>query len=76
MRVQPFIYGYGRWIATYADPGFQDATRLARELADTAAATADPATYARMLAAFEGGTINTAKRTPAAAECSDPARYR
>ena len=49
---------YGRWIATYADPGFQDATRLARGLADAAAATADTATYARMLTAFERSSMH------------------
>lgn len=49
---------YGRWIATYADPGFQDATRLARGFADAAATTANPATYGRMLAAFERSSMH------------------
>lgn len=49
---------FGRWISTYADPGFQDATRLACGFADDAAAAADPATYARMIAMFERSSMH------------------
>jgi hydroxymethylpyrimidine/phosphomethylpyrimidine kinase len=49
---------YARWISTYADPGFQDATRLACGFADDAASTADPATYTRMIAAFERSAMH------------------
>ena len=44
---------YRAWIDTYADPGFQDATRQARAFADAAARTVDEAERARMLRAFE-----------------------
>jgi hydroxymethylpyrimidine/phosphomethylpyrimidine kinase len=49
---------YARWIATYADPGFQEATRAACAFADAAARRADAATYARMLAAFERSSMH------------------
>ena len=44
---------YERWIATYADPAFQDATATARRLADEAAESADRNTLGAMFAAFE-----------------------
>jgi thiaminase II len=43
---------YATWIGTYADEAFREAARTACELADEAAATADPALRQRMLAAF------------------------
>lgn len=44
---------YGRWIATYADEGFQEAARLACGFADDAAGETDASTLARMHVAFE-----------------------
>ncbi|PVE93198.1 bifunctional hydroxymethylpyrimidine kinase/phosphomethylpyrimidine kinase [Microbacterium sp. TPD7012] len=44
---------YASWLATYADPAFEDATRRAIEVVAAAAAAAEPATRARMLRAFE-----------------------
>lgn len=44
--------GYARWIATYADPEFQQLAAWCRELADRLGAAADPAARARMHAAF------------------------
>ncbi|KQQ65654.1 bifunctional hydroxymethylpyrimidine kinase/phosphomethylpyrimidine kinase [Microbacterium sp. Leaf320] len=44
---------YASWLATYADPGFEDATDQAIALVSDAAATAAPATRERMLRAFE-----------------------
>lgn len=44
---------YASWLATYADPAFEDATDQAIALASAAAATASPAIRARMLRAFE-----------------------
>jgi hydroxymethylpyrimidine/phosphomethylpyrimidine kinase len=49
---------YQRWIATYADPGFQETTRSARRLTDDAAGTAGPGTRSRMLAAFERSAMH------------------
>jgi hydroxymethylpyrimidine/phosphomethylpyrimidine kinase len=49
---------YERWIATYADPGFQEATRLACGFTDDAARSADATTYARMLLAFERSSMH------------------
>lgn len=49
---------YRRWIATYADPGFQEATRAACAHTDRAAADADPGTRERMLAAFERSSMH------------------
>ena len=44
---------YASWLATYADPAFEEATRRAIEVVAAAAAEAEPATRARMLRAFE-----------------------
>lgn len=44
---------YASWLATYADPAFEEATRRAIEVVAAAAAAAEPATRARMLRAFE-----------------------
>jgi len=44
---------YASWLATYADPAFEDATAEAIALVSAAAATAAPATRDRMLRAFE-----------------------
>lgn len=44
---------YASWLATYADPAFEDATDQAIALVSGAAATAAPATRDRMLRAFE-----------------------
>jgi hydroxymethylpyrimidine/phosphomethylpyrimidine kinase len=49
---------YARWISTYADPAFHQATRLARDFADVAAGTADASTYAQMLRAFERSSMH------------------
>ncbi len=49
---------YRRWIATYADPGFQEAARQACALTDEAAHGADRATRARMLAAFARSSMH------------------
>jgi thiaminase len=43
---------YGRWIATYADPEFQEAARTACDLADETADGVDAATRARMVTMF------------------------
>ncbi len=47
---------YGDWIATYGDPEFAAHTRRAQEIADRAAAVADPATVERMHEAFDRAT--------------------
>lgn len=44
---------YATWLATYADPAFEDATDQAIALVTAAAATAAPAARDRMLRAFE-----------------------
>lgn len=44
---------YASWLATYADPAFEDATDQAIALVSAVAATAPPATRDRMLRAFE-----------------------
>lgn len=44
---------YASWLATYADPAFEAATREAIDVVTAAAAAAEPATRARMLRAFE-----------------------
>jgi len=49
---------YRRWIATYADPGFQEATRAACAHTDRAAEVADAGTRERMLAAFERSSMH------------------
>ena len=49
---------YRRWIATYADPGFQEATRAACAHTDRAAQLADAGTRERMLAAFERSSMH------------------
>ena len=49
---------YRRWIATYADPGFQKAAWQACQLTDEAAEGTDDATWARMLAAFERSSMH------------------
>ncbi|MEX5300648.1 bifunctional hydroxymethylpyrimidine kinase/phosphomethylpyrimidine kinase [Kocuria sabuli] len=43
---------YADWLATYADEGFQEATRTARELLDEAAGDASPAVRERMREVF------------------------
>lgn len=43
---------YADWLATYADEGFQEATRTARELLDEAARGASPAVRERMREVF------------------------
>lgn len=43
---------YADWLATYADEGFQEATRTARRLLDEAAREASPALRERMREAF------------------------
>jgi hydroxymethylpyrimidine/phosphomethylpyrimidine kinase len=48
---------YGTWIATYADPGFQQTSNTACDLADAAADSVGPATRTRMLAAFVRSSI-------------------
>jgi hydroxymethylpyrimidine/phosphomethylpyrimidine kinase len=52
------LYASRRASSAYADPGFQQAARLACGFADDAAATADPATYARMITAFERSSMH------------------
>ncbi|CAH0241460.1 bifunctional hydroxymethylpyrimidine kinase/phosphomethylpyrimidine kinase [Microbacterium foliorum] len=47
------LHPYASWLATYADPAFEDATAEAISLVTAAAATAAPATRDRMLRAFE-----------------------
>jgi thiaminase len=49
---------YRRWIATYADPGFQEAARQACRLTDQAAEGTDNGTRVRMLAAFERSAMH------------------
>jgi thiaminase len=49
---------YGQWVATYADPGFQQAGAVACDLADSAAGGADAATRERMMAAFVRSSIH------------------
>jgi thiaminase len=49
---------YRRWIATYADPSFQEAARQACRLTDEAAEGADDAIRVRMLAAFERSSMH------------------
>lgn len=44
---------YASWLATYADPAFEEATETAIAYASEAAATADAATRARMRHVFE-----------------------
>ncbi|PRB10433.1 bifunctional hydroxymethylpyrimidine kinase/phosphomethylpyrimidine kinase [Microbacterium sp. MYb62] len=44
---------YASWLATYADPAFEEATRIAIAYASEAAARADAATRARMQRAFD-----------------------
>jgi thiaminase/transcriptional activator TenA len=44
--------GYAAWIATYADPEFQELAAWARELTDAAGAGAGPGTAERMHSAF------------------------
>nr|WP_201470199.1 bifunctional hydroxymethylpyrimidine kinase/phosphomethylpyrimidine kinase [Microbacterium hydrocarbonoxydans] len=44
---------YASWLATYADPAFEDATDQAIALVIDAAVTADPATRHRMIRAFD-----------------------
>lgn len=43
---------YGAWVATYADPAFQQTTATAIELLDEAAEASDAATRAQMLSVF------------------------
>ena len=47
---------YAGWVAAYADPAFQRATREAIALLDDAAAAADEATRQLMLTAFVDAT--------------------
>ncbi len=49
---------YRRWIATYADPGFQEAAQQACRLTDQAAEGIDDLIRARMLAAFERSSMH------------------
>jgi thiaminase len=49
---------YRRWIATYADPGFQESARSACAHTDRAAGSADAGTRERMLAAFERSSMH------------------
>jgi thiaminase len=49
---------YRRWIATYADPGFQEAARQACQFTDEAAEGTDGVTRVRMLAAFERSSMH------------------
>ena len=49
---------YRRWIATYADPGFQEAARQACRFTDEAAERTDGGTRVRMLAAFERSSMH------------------
>ena len=46
---------YARWIATYADAGFAESVRRARDVADRLAAGADPGRRDRMAAVFARG---------------------
>ena len=47
---------YGTWVATYADPAFQETTAVAIELLDEAAEATDDATRTVMLDAFADAT--------------------
>ena len=47
---------YGTWVATYADPAFQETTAVAIELLDEAAEAADDATRTVMLDTFADAT--------------------
>lgn len=49
-------HAYGDWIATYEDPAFEESTRYASALVDEAAASASPATVARMRIAYVTAT--------------------
>jgi thiaminase len=49
---------YARWIATYADTGFQESARTARALVDEAAAGVVDDTRRRMLVAFERSSMH------------------
>ncbi len=48
--------GYAAWIATYADPEFQELAAWARDLVDRAGAGAGPAARARMHATFRASS--------------------
>lgn len=47
------LHPYATWLATYADPAFEEATRQAIAVVTNAAAAAGPEARARMLRAFE-----------------------
>ncbi|MBP5802895.1 bifunctional hydroxymethylpyrimidine kinase/phosphomethylpyrimidine kinase [Microbacterium maritypicum] len=49
---------YASWLATYADPAFEEATRRAIAYVADAAAQADPGTRARMRRAFEASSAH------------------
>ncbi len=49
---------YASWLATYADPAFEEATRTAIAYVADAAAQADPGTRARMRRAFEASSAH------------------
>jgi hydroxymethylpyrimidine kinase/phosphomethylpyrimidine kinase/thiamine-phosphate diphosphorylase len=49
---------YASWLATYADPAFEDATQTAIEYATDAAARADAGRRARMLRAFQASSAH------------------
>jgi thiaminase len=49
---------YQQWIATYADPEFQEAARTACALTDRAFEGADSGTRSRMLTAFERSAMH------------------
>jgi hydroxymethylpyrimidine/phosphomethylpyrimidine kinase len=51
-RSDAAAHPYADWLATYADEGFQEATRIARRLLDEAARDAGPAVRERMREVF------------------------
>ncbi|MEC5199884.1 hydroxymethylpyrimidine/phosphomethylpyrimidine kinase [Arthrobacter sp. PL16] len=51
------VHPYAQWIATYADPGFAEATAQAKRVADRAHRCASPTERAAMLRAFHWSSV-------------------